>query len=161
MKQYIFENKKLILKTNKAPFIIRICLYLITLFCFLIPLMVIVSTFLDNDDFKFTIFIVLGISGLIGFYLLRVSLWNTFGKEIIQFHKNEITYIADYYWFKDKLKSINNNNIKFAILDIGYEEDNLGTLYIQNDNFDEIISVIKIPKYELEKLIVLIQNEQN
>ena len=95
--------------------------------------------------------------GLIGFYLLRVSLWNTYGKETIELKTPNITYEANYGWFKDGKRSINSELINYGIMPVGYEEDEKGVLIIGNDK-DKIESVVKMPISQIEELIGILNN---
>lgn len=76
--------------------------------------------------------------------MLRISLWNTFGKEIIKISGNKLNYIADYKWFKDKIKEFNFENINFYLNKVGYEEDNKAVLIIKFDKETVLETVTKI-----------------
>ncbi|MFY8190622.1 MAG: hypothetical protein ACOVK9_06625, partial [Bacteroidia bacterium] len=58
-----------------------------------------VLTIIEGDSPHFGGIILLGLMALISFYLLRLILWNSCGKEIFVFEKNSIQYTADYNWF--------------------------------------------------------------
>ncbi|WP_117883577.1 hypothetical protein [Aureibaculum luteum] len=92
---------------------------------------------------------------LLGFYLLRISLWNTYGEEIIVFNKSTINYEADYGWFKDGRKVINVEHLNYTMRIIDYEEDKKSALIISN-NDDTIESVVKMDNDELVELIQLL-----
>lgn len=86
--------------------------------------------------------------------MLRVTLWNTFGKEELVFYKNQCSYVANYGWFKDKIKTEPFDTINFAKNPVGYLEDNNYTLVVEDFNGDnEIICVTKMKEVDLEKLI--------
>lgn len=76
--------------------------------------------------------------------MLRISLWNTFGKEIIKISGNKLNYIADYKWFKDKIKEFNFESINFYLNKVGYEEDNKAVLIIKFDKETVLETVTKI-----------------
>lgn len=155
MNQFSFKNNELKLQVVKSPFIIRSILFLITFLCFGLPMFGIIFNAIDGNGVKFGGLLALGIFSLIGFYMLRVSLWNRYGEEIIEFKNNEITYVADYKWFKDGKKSIDKGIIVYAIKPVGYEDENKGVLVISNGE-SEIESVIKMPLQNIEKLIDLL-----
>lgn len=90
--------------------------------------------------------------------MLRISLWNTYGKESIEFGKNKLVYIADYHWFKDKVKEFTFENINYDIRQVGYEEDNKGVLVIKCDNDKVLETVTKITIFDLESLIIRLDN---
>ncbi|CAM3864288.1 PH domain-containing protein [Flavobacterium branchiophilum] len=152
MNQYLFENNQLKLKVSKTPFLIRLVLFIITFLCFALPLFGIFFNVVEGNGIKFGGILAFGIFCLIGFYLLRISLWNSHGEETIQFNDNEIIYVADYGWFKDGKKTLDKNEITYSIKPVGYEEENYGILVISNGK-SEIESVVKMPKQNLEKLI--------
>lgn len=157
MNQYSFENNQLKLRVSKTPLLVRLVLFIITFLCFALPLFGIIFNVIEGNGIKFTGILVFGVFCLIGFYLLRISLWNSHGEEIIEFNENEIIYIADYLWFKDGKKTLEKNEVTYLIKPVGYEEDNNGILVISNGK-SEIESVVKITKQNLEKLISRIQN---
>lgn len=98
--------------------------------------------------------------GLLGFYMLRVTLWNTYGKETITFENNNITYIADYGWFKDGKKQIEfKKPLMYSIRQIGYEDDNKGGLVMGLE--EPFMCVTKMPNAELEELIEKLNNVVN
>lgn len=130
----------------------RLVLFIITFLCFVLPLFGIVFNVVEGNGIKFGGILAFGIFCLIGFYLLRISLWNSHGEETIHFNDNEINYVADYKWFKDGKKTLDKNEITYSIKPVGYEEDNSGVLVISN-GISEIESVVKIPRGNLENLI--------
>ena len=145
------------LKVSKTPVFVSLILIIITFLCFALPIFGIVFNAVEGNGIKIGGILVFGVFCLIGFYLLRISLWNSYGQEIIKFNENEIIYIADYRWFKDGEKTLEKNEITYSIKPVGYEEENNGILVISNGK-SEIESVVKIPKENLEKLISRIEN---
>ena len=99
----------------------------------------------------------IGLFGLIAFYLLRQSLWNTFGTEEIKFEKGIVHYEADYGWFKDAQKHKEIQELSYLILPIEYEDDNLGVLIIGNGDTEQIRCVTKIPIDQIEELIAKLE----
>lgn len=106
MNHYLFENNQLKLKVSETPFLVRLALFIITFLCFALPLFGIIFNAVEGNGIKFGGILALGIFCLIGFYLLRISLWNSHGEETIEFNDNEIIYVADYGWFKDGKKRL-------------------------------------------------------
>ena len=157
MDQFSFENNQLKLKVSKTPVFVSLILIIITFLCFALPIFGIVFNAVEGNGIKIGGILVFGVFCLIGFYLLRISLWISYGQEIIKFNENEIIYIADYRWFKDGEKTKKKNEITYSIKPVGYEEENNGILVISNGK-SEIESVVKIPKENLEKLISRIEN---
>ena len=155
MKQFTFKNNTIILSVKKSPFIIRSIFLIISILFFLLPISGIITAMLAGDPLKFGYFIGIGLSGLLGFYIFRIYLWNRFGNEIIILNKNEISYEADYRLFKDGKKSSTFDALTYSITPVGYEEENLGLLTIDTNNL-KIESVVKVPISQLEELIKLI-----
>lgn len=157
MYQYSFENNQLKIKVSKIPFLIRLLLFIITFLCFALPLSNILLRIVEGNEIKLSGIVMFGIFCPLGFYLLRISLWNSYGEETIQFNKNQIIYSADYCWFKDGEKTLDKNEIIYSIKTVGNENDNNGILVISNGK-SVIETVVKIPKQNLEKLIDKIQH---
>ena len=160
-RQYKLNENELILTVQKAPLLVRSIMFLFAFLFFLLPLTGMILGLAMGKDLHIGYFIALFIFGIMGFYLLRIALWNTYGKEIIVFSKNNIDYIADYGWFKDgkKQKEL-NHAIEFGIRQIGYEEDKKGGLVIGIDE-PNIFYVTKMPNSELEELIDKLNTADN
>lgn len=153
MNQIEFKQNQLVLRVKKSPLLGRILLYLITFLSIALPLGSFIVNMISNVGLSFFHILFLFIFGLIAFYMLRVSLWNTYGFELIQFDNNKLTYVADYRWFKDKVKEFTFENINYDIKPVGYEEDNKGVLIIKFDEDRVFETVTKISISDLESLI--------
>lgn len=156
MKQIEFKQNQLILKVKRSALLGRLLLYLITFLSIALPLGGFIANMVNDGELKFFNLVFLFIFGLIAFYMLRVSLWNTYGFEVIQFNNNKLAYVADYHWFKDKVKEFTFENINYDIKLVGYEEDNKGVLIIKFDDDTILETVTKIPISDLESLIVIL-----
>jgi len=154
MDQIDFKQSELILRVKRSPLLGRILLYLITFLSIALPLGGFIVNMSSNVGLSFFHILFLFVFALIAFYMLRVSLWNTYGFEIIQFGNSKLTYVADYHWFKDKVKEFSFENINYDIKPIGYEEDNKGILVIKFDDDRVLETVAKIPISDLESLII-------
>lgn len=152
MKQFDFQANKLFLKVRKTPLIIRVIFFAFAFAFFILPIISLIFSISNGNGLKFGHFIFMGAFGLMGFYLLRLSLWNTYGNEVFEISTNKIIYEADYGWFKDGKKEITNIELNYSIKSIGYEEENKGVLVI-GSNETKIESVVKIPIPQLEELI--------
>lgn len=157
MKQYDFKEKTIILRVRKSPIFVRGIMFFFAFASCILPLTGIILAISSGKGFHIGFLIGLFFFGLIGFYLLRISLWNTYGEETIKLQKSTIEYEANYGWFKDGKKRINFNNPAFSINKIGYEEDKTGILVIEEDT-KKIESVVKIPISQIEELIEKIKN---
>lgn len=158
MNQIEFKQNQLVLRVKKSPLLGRILLYLITFLSIALPLGGFIVNMISNVGLSFFHILFLFIFGLIAFYMLRVSLWNTYGKELIQFVNNKVNYAADYHWFKDKVKEFSFEKINYSIKAVGYEEDNKGVLVIKFDDDKVLETVTKIPISDLESLIIRLTN---
>jgi len=160
MSQYNLSNNTLNLKVKKSPFLVRVVMFSLAFSFFIAPLAGLIFAISFTTVFNIGYFIVTGIFWIIGFYTLRVSLWNTYGEENIQFLENKIIYEANYGWFKDGKKEILISNPKFYALAAGYEEDKEGTLVITS-NEAEIDTVVKMPMTEVDELVLLLETLKN
>lgn len=152
MNQFDLQANKLFLKVRKPPIIIRGIFFVFAFAFFVFPIISLLFSISNGNGLKFGYFIFIGCFGLMGFYLLRISLWNTYGNEVIEISANKIIYEADYGWFKDGKKEVSYNELNYSIKSIGYEDENKGVLVIRiNDK--QIESVVKMHIPQLEELI--------
>lgn len=160
MKQFELKNNHLTLTSKPSPLFIRILIFFFSLIAILIPIGGMIGSMLSGSGFHLGYLIGIGIFSLIGFYLLRVFLWNSYGKEIIIFNQNKITYEADYKWFKDGKKVKNIDSPSYSIKSIGYEDESFGALVINSEQ-DTLESVVKMPNKQLEDLILKLKITNN
>lgn len=152
--QIEFENDRLILKVKKPSLFVLILSFGMSFLFLLLPiivLMAIMSTGDGENPLHFMHFVFLAIPFSFGVFLLRISLWNYYGKEVYNFGQKNLEYFADYNWFKDSVKSMKMSDLYF-LFKIYNENDNVGQLLI-SDGQSEIESVIKLPVDDLEKLV--------
>ncbi|MTH18232.1 hypothetical protein [Flavobacterium sp. LC2016-01] len=156
MQQYNFANNTLNLKVKKSPFLVRIIMFVLAFSFFIFPIGGAISGIASGGGLHIGYFIGIGIFSLIGFYMARIALWNTYGEETIQILENKVIYEANYGWFKDGKKETLIKNPKYSFAPIGYEEDNEGILIIASEE-TKIESVVKVPMSELEELITVLE----
>ncbi|PBJ09060.1 hypothetical protein [Flavobacterium sp. ACN6] len=159
MEQYNFVNDTLKLKVKKSPFLVRIVMFALAFSFFIFPIVGAIFSVLFGSGLHIGFFIGIGIFSLIGFYTLRVSLWNTYGEETITFLEDRIIYEANYGWFKDGKKETLISNPNYHAIPAGYEEDNEGVLVIASEN-TEIQSVVKMKMPHLEELISVLKTSK-
>ncbi|MBW1655114.1 hypothetical protein [Flavobacterium quisquiliarum] len=157
MKQYHYKNNILNLKVKKSPFLVRLVMFLLSFSFFVFPIFGAIFSVVLGFGLHIGFFIGIGIFSLLGFYLLRMSLWNTYGEETISFFDDRIIYEANYGWFKDGKKETVISNPNFYAVPAGYEEDNVGVLIIASDDI-QVESVVKMPILQLEELIKTLTN---
>jgi hypothetical protein len=107
-KTYKFENNQLVLQVKKAPIVLRVFLATFSLVSALSVLYGIYLIFSVNRP-SLVILLLPAIWILSGIFFFRLLLWNSYGKEILTFAPNNVSYIADYKWFKDGKQEINDH----------------------------------------------------
>ncbi len=157
LSQASFSNNTITLRVKKTHFIGRIFLFTGAFLMVLGPMASLLIPNPDGNTNMFMVFLILGLLLLLGFRLLRLALWNTYGSETIQINGPMISYTANYGWFKDKIKTIKVENIGFDIFPIGYAEDGMGLLWIGNET-ESIQSAAKVPIDALANLITEIES---
>ena len=154
--QIQFSNNQLVLKVKKPSIFVLFFSFGFATFCMLLPIIILILILSSSDGenpVKFLTLIFLSFPFFFGLFLLRISLWNSLGKEIYIFENEKINFVADYGWFKDGRKEILNQNINFNSIPKGYENENKGVLILES-NGEKLESVVKIPFPELENLIL-------
>lgn len=160
-KQYKFDGKTLKLKVKKSPFLVRGTMFLFAFLFFILPSTGMFISIASGDGFHIGFAIGIFIFGLLGFYLLRIALWNTYGNEVISISDNKINYIADYGWFKDGKKHIEiQPPVKYSIEQMGYIDENKGGLII-GEGETQIVCVTKMSNEQLEELIILLNDSKS
>jgi hypothetical protein len=152
MKQYHFENNQLTLYVKTSPLLVRVFMFMFSFLFFILPIAGMIGYASSGKGIHFGFFAGIFIFSLLGFYLLRLALWNTYGKEELKFSNKTVTYYADYGWFKDAMKTVDLDSLSFSIQSVGYEEDKKGVLIIGEDE-NTVECVTKMPISELKKLI--------
>ena len=156
MNQIDLKQNQLILKEKRGALIARLFIYLLTAFSIILPLGGLIAH-IRNGEMTIISIAIYAIFGVIAFYMLRVSLWNTYGAEIIHFQTKKINYTADYRWFKGNLKEFDFDKIDFTIQKAGYEEDHKGKLVIKFDEKEMFETVSKLPLADLETLVITLK----
>lgn len=159
MQQYYLQNNILNLKVKKSPILVRVVMFGLAFCFFVFPVLGVIFGIAGGSGLHFGYFIAIGIFSLIGFYTLRISLWNTYGEETFQIAENKIIYEANYGWFKDGKKETLMSNPNYFSVQAGYEEDNESVLVIASDE-SKIESVVKMPTVQLEELIMILQKNK-
>jgi hypothetical protein len=156
-RQYELTGDLLILKVKKSPLFVRSTMFFFAFLFFLLPLIGMIGGLAVGLGLHIGYFIMMFFFGILGFYLLRMSLWITYGKETIRFNEDSITYLADYGWFKDGRKQKEFDEApEFSIRQTGYEDEEKGTLFIDMGKYD-LLCATKMPNAELEELIEKLQ----
>jgi hypothetical protein len=104
--------------TKPTPMIIRIILGIIGTLAFVAPVVVLITMLASGDGFKIGIIVSFIIMWAIGAYLIRIVLWNTYGKEILEFSEDKLTYHCDYKYFQSNQKQIERNQIQIELISV-------------------------------------------
>ena len=100
--------------------------------------------------------ILTGIFLFSGVYLLRLTLWNTYGEEKIYINPTKLNYEVSYGWFKDRVREMETLNLDYYIKPHPSGED-IGVLAMRSGT-TEIESVIPLKSILLEDLIINLKN---
>lgn len=161
MEQFNFKNNILNLKVKKSPLAVRIVMFFFAFAFFVFPILGTIGALLAGSGLQFSYLLGIGIFALMGFYLLRVSLWNTYGEETIEILENTIIYEVDYRWFKDGKKEITITTVpEYSFKSAGYEEDDEAVLVITSEE-SQMESVVKMPIAHLKELILILQTSSH
>jgi len=150
MKQFSLQNNQLIIKVKPSPLITRLILYPTAFLFFLFPIIGLLLDLSEGNGIKFYSLVIVAIFSLMGFYLLRISLWNTFGEEIIKIFPDRVIYQANYVWFRGKKKEVAFAQPQYTFKPLGDEKS--GVLVFGSEK-SELESVIQLSVFELEELI--------
>lgn len=111
-----------ILRVKKAPLAILIFFMTFAAVGFLLPLVVIFIFKNQDENPSPAIILITALFWIGSYYLLRLILWNLYGREIIQFSENGIDYFCDFRYFKSKTISFQKNNE--LIIDLSSNQEN-------------------------------------
>lgn len=152
-KRYTFNNNILELYVKKSPLIGRGFLLFLAFVMVALPLLGMVLNFIDGNAFHFGYLIGLGLFSLVGFYFVRLFLWNTYGKEVIEIGDSTVSYYVDYHYFKGNQQVIRYEGLSYSIVPIGFEEEQIGNLLITASEKDYIESGVNM---DITELVVLV-----
>ncbi len=99
-----------IISVKKPPLGILIFFMFFAAVGFLLPLVVIFIFKNHEENPSPAIILITALFWIGSYYLLRLILWNLYGREIIQFSDNGIDYFFDFRYFKSKIISFQKNN---------------------------------------------------
>jgi hypothetical protein len=150
-KQIEINGSELTISVKKTPLVIRIILSIVLSIMVFIPILATYFVLTDGDGFHIGLAFSFLFFWVLGFYILRIILWNSFGREIIVLGREKIQYTADYKYFKDGRKEIEINQLATEIIFEDEPNDPVGRLRLHSDS-NSIESVIKTRLVELEEL---------
>jgi len=121
---------------------------------------------LNSSKSMANVAIAIAIYGLVVAYLSRLFLWNSYGKEILQFKKDTLDFQYDYWLFSSDIEQLEFTDFLFQIITdndevvqgqealdstLANQHWKTGFLKLQLDQ-EEYLSVIKLKKEELMHL---------
>jgi hypothetical protein len=154
------NGDQILIRARKGPIGIRLFLWAILVINLLAPIAGGIFYLSQGDGPHIGLFISIGLTWLIGYLLLRIILWNSFGKEVISLLDNAISYRADYKWFSGSHKTIKTYNDMDVISNTWEAIDGYERLYIQSEE-DSIMSVLDIKKEDLNLIREKIKTRYN
>lgn len=143
------DEKLLEIKADRAPIAILIIMSIIAVLTAIIPILSIVYTGISGEGLHLGNFILLFVFGFIDFFLVRIILWNCYGRERFELKSESLEYYADYGWFKGEKRELLLDGLKFEII---FENESVGRLSISNGN-EVIDSVLTLSIPDLNKII--------
>ena len=158
--QIKINDSQVSISARKAPVFIRLILTLILSVLILIPIAVTFYYLVYQDGPHIGIAMSFILCWGVGFYLLRITLWNWAGQEILTLNQENISYNADYRFFKDGRKEIVLKDLETEII---YEDESnkqLGRLRLKNKS-TSIESVLQVRISELKVLKNKIKTHYN
>ena len=159
MGKFTIENKTILLNEKQPNIIGSIVLYFLTLIFFIITICTIIVPLFAGMGLHIGNILALGFFGYLTYLLLKMALWNAKGKEVIEITNNQLKYTADYYLFKEKVRSFDINNIVLTI-EKENSNDNIGSIQI-NDSKNKIVTATKLDIDVAQQLIYTIESQIN
>ncbi|MCA5004586.1 hypothetical protein [Sphingobacterium bovistauri] len=160
MGKYTYEDNVLTIWDKQPNIFARIVLYFLTAVFFIIAICTILFPLFSGMGLHIGNILGLGFFGYLTYILLKMSLWNTKGKETIVITNNELKYSAHYYLFKGNSKIIELDDIFFDIYK-EYPDDNFGALKIIDISNNSIETASKLDIETLNELIVILNTRLN
>lgn len=146
----------LVIRQGKAPFSIRLFLSIFMIIGFVTPVISLAVSFYKDLEIGFSFITTVIIGLLVGFYLLRLILWNTYGKEILSVSADRIDYYCDYRYFRGNRKSLKGGRYYFSP---AYTRDeHYGKIKVENDA-DTFTTQVEIPQTKLLEAIQLLSEK--
>jgi hypothetical protein len=161
--QINFNDNRLELSVKRPSHFITIFMLTAASFCLLVPLIFFIYLLMQSVEgfpIRLLTIVFLLIPFVFGIYLLRLFLWNFYGKEVYVFEKNKFIYLTDYKYFKDAKKEVKFKSNGFRSESSGYEKEKKAVLTIET-NGQKHKSAVELPENELNKLIELLNQKLN
>jgi hypothetical protein len=144
-------DKTFLINGKKAPLLLRLVLIFILIICAIIPIATSIFIIENEIESKFGLVFSFILFWGIGYYLIRLILWNTYGQEILTLSNNRISYLADYKYFKDGKQEIEISNLICEIIYVNQTDKKTGRLRLKN-NAEIIETVLQSNINEIEQI---------
>ncbi|WP_100894259.1 hypothetical protein [Cellulophaga sp. RHA19] len=158
--QIEISGLRLTIFTKKTPVFIRIVLTLFLTILTLIPLAATFFVLTYGDGPHIGIVFSFILCWGVGFYLLRITLWNSVGREVLNLEAKRISYMTDYRLFKDRRQEISTTDLETEIIYEDEPNNPVDRLRLKN-NTAVIETVIQVKIAELEELKKEIKTRYN
>ncbi|WP_298520907.1 hypothetical protein [uncultured Kordia sp.] len=144
-----FSQDQIVITGNKSPLFTRILLLVIAIIAIIIPLSVIIYRAVDGLGFHFVFVPIILITLGTAYFMLRMFLWNTYGKEILTFTEDGITYKSDYKYFKGSTIIVPKSpNVQFS----RHNKEEATCLFSIENKESRIENVLPISEHDLQKI---------
>lgn len=160
MRKFSIEDNVVTIWNKQPNLFARIILYCLTTVFFIIAICTIIYPLFSGAGLHIGNILGFGLFGYLTYLLLKISLWNTFGKETLEITNKGLKYSADYYLFKSNSKIIGFDGIFFDIYK-EYPDDNVGALKIIDISNNSIETASKLDFDELNKLVDILNKKLN
>jgi hypothetical protein len=138
-----FDGNTLVISVSKTSIIVRGIILFFAAFSFLIPLVILIFMVANHADLKFGFVILFIMLWLPAYYLLRIVLWNTYGKERLNISREKVIYEVDYKFFKDSKQEL-NGDISVEIVKNSSSNKDECTMLLKSET-EKIETVIALP----------------
>lgn len=145
----IFSQNQIVITGTKAPLFTRIPFLVIAIIAVLIPFSVLVYRAVEGLGFHVGTIPVFLATGSIAYFMLRMFLWNTYGKETLTFTEDGIIYQSDYKYFKGReIVVAKSKNMQFS----SHNKEKGSCLFSIENKESRIENVLPISRNHLQKI---------
>jgi len=139
---------RFILQQKEVPFFVKVILLLITIITAAVP----IGVLFFATEIDILIMIGASVCVFLTFIVLKMFLWNSFGKEVFEIDKEKIFHYTDYRFFKDKLlEQDRGTNIRFERMSVFLNQiEKESALLDAKEDFEKQDFVFVISDHEKE-----------
>jgi hypothetical protein len=152
-KRYKLQDHTLELYVKKSPVLVRGTFLFLAFLSIVLPLAGIILSAIAGTDFHMKYIIILGVCSLIGFFFIRLFLWNSYGKEVFEWKATSLSYYVDYLWFKGNHQHFSFEQLTVDYVVAGFQEEEIGHLLFVAMETEFIESAVNLPIPDLLEII--------